>query len=217
MSTPQDFFKVVAPIALVIAGRTTMLPETLMAQFADETGFHAEGTWQGHEGWRGKNNLAGISPGGEIGDYDSLFAFADAYVQVITQDAFGFPNVLAQKDILHQCVALGNSQWAGSRYDAGHTGRPGVDLTTIYQNYSQMIEDALNEARAVQHKGDEVAAATETTPSEPTLAEFLNTALLNLGHAYAADEAGQDFYHAQAIMIRHYAKVRGINGVTVGA
>jgi hypothetical protein len=206
-----------------------MKPETLLCQFADETGWHPEGTWHGIEGWRGKNNLAGISPGGQIGDYDTLDDFANAYVHVIEQDAYGFPAVLAETDIVRQCIDLGRSQWAGSKYDSDNTGRPGVDLTTIYQNYSQMIEDALNEARAAQTTPapvQEEAAAPAPAPSAPAetpadpnkgIEDALNNALHALGECWAIDEAGRDFYHGWAMQIRALATVRGIQNVTTGA
>lgn len=160
MSTPKAFFAAVASIALAIEEMTKttqngmrtggMFPETLMVQFAEETGFHEEGVWQGNEGWKGKYNLAGISPSGGIADYTSYKEFEDAYVSTIKQDAYGFPAVLLAPNPETQMLRLGRSEWAiPYHYDRqGKGGRPGIDLTSLYQDYSREIADALNSARA---------------------------------------------------------------------
>lgn len=168
MNQQQTFFNHFAPVALAIcamidAEKGTMFPETLMVQAADETGFHTQGCSQGQEGWKGKNNFSGISPTvdgtPELADYATTDDYVKAYVQVIEQNAFGYPLVLQSTNPELQMVRLGRSSWAGSHYDAAKTGRPGHDLVSIYHAYQTEIESALNDARAAEH--------SDPTPSEP--------------------------------------------------
>lgn len=197
----QLFFDSVAPVALAIASQTTMLPEVLIAQFADETGFHAEGVWQGKEGWSGKFNLAGISPNGKIADYASYAEFGAAYVKTISTKGYGYPVVLAQRNISAQCTALGKSSWAGTRYDADKTGEPGKDLIGIYNRYRVEIESALTKARADLLTGNGIEVGS--------VEDHLNAAIAELGKAWHLDSAGRDEYHGLAEQIREYAKERG--------
>lgn len=255
MSTTQEFFNTVAPVALEINQLTggRMFPETLMVQFADETGFYAGGVWRGHDGWTGKFNLAGISPdtvaghselsegstGAEVGelqgllaiskdndfgpqtkqavvdyqtkhglvpdgivgpktwsallgipagphiaDYASYDEFAQAYQHVIAQNAYGFPETLDATNPELQMVRLGRSQWAGSHYDAHKTGRPGIDLVTLYNDYRPEILAALSAAQA---KTESTPAAQEPTAPQDGQRENPPTAPAQTPNAPPAD------------------------------
>lgn len=146
MSNPRDFFNAVGPIVVAISNRlgAHVFPETLMAQFADETHFDETGTHP-----KGHNNLAGISPGGQIADFVSLAAFADSYVSTISQNDYGFPAVLEADAITLQMIRLGQSEWAGSHYDTNKSGRPGCDLIAVYMNFKTDIEDAISRAKGI--------------------------------------------------------------------
>lgn len=133
-----------------------MFPEVCLVQFWDETAGHVEGCNQGHPDWKGKNNYAGISLEGKILDFPDFEHFVEAYVSTITQNEYGFPQVLAATNPELQMARLGRSEWAGSHYDADNTGRPGVDLVNIYRADRGFIDIALSGGQ-----GSAPAAATE--------------------------------------------------------
>jgi peptidoglycan hydrolase-like protein with peptidoglycan-binding domain len=141
MSVEQSFFTAVLPIAVEVHVRTQgrMFPETLLVQFADETGFHIEGCSKGNPGWNGALNYAGISPRGTIADFQTKEAFIESYVGCITQNDYGFPAVLQSTNPILQMTRLGRSEWAGSQYDYNRTGRPGIDLVNIYTAHHDII------------------------------------------------------------------------------
>ena len=172
--TTQIFFQEVAPVALAISatiqqsGKGRLFPEVLMSQFANETGWHAEGVWQGNPGWKGRYNLAGISPNGQIADYTNYTEFEQAYVSVITQSAYGFPAVLSSQNINTQFVALGRSDWAlPYHYDLqGKGSRPGIDLLQIYNDYKAQISAALDAARSSEKPVPQPQPAQEPAPQK---------------------------------------------------
>lgn len=170
----DEFFRTLAPVAIYISKKTgeKLKPESILVQCADESGFDVRGCAQGHENWKGHYNMAGISPNGVIADYPNYQSFADAYVSTIMQNAFGFPQVLEAGTIELQLIRLGQSKWAGSQYDREKSGRPGIDLLTIWRDYRGLIEDALQ----------------QTSPQGPNEdVRHLQEQLNELGYHLAAD------------------------------
>lgn len=173
---PVQFFAFVAAMAVTIEEKTTkrdaagnltavLLPETAMVQFADETGWFTDGCSQGNPDWEGVNNFAGLSPNRILANYPNQAAFVDAYVQAIEQQAYGFPEVLAALNPILQMTRLGRSEWAGSNYDAGKTGRPGVDLIEIYNANKTIIEQEIGKERAARSAAKQPVAPPAHPPA----------------------------------------------------
>ena len=119
--------------------------------------------WQGKEGWKGRNNLTGISPGGVIADYATLTEYADAYARVIQDPApaFNYTQVLSAPDVPAQLVALGWSAWNGTNHYA-QGGVVGAKLTEIWDADQAEIAAAL--------QGEAKQTTTSATPQAPQFA-----------------------------------------------
>lgn len=136
-----DIVEACEKISKLTSGR--MLTATLMVQAALETGYDSRGVWQGIAGWKGINNLSGISPGGVIKDFSSLAEYESAYATVILQPAFGYPAVLdaGARGVPAQLKALGESAWSVTHYAQG--GEPGGKLQIIWGTDQAIIEEMI--------------------------------------------------------------------------
>jgi len=133
MATAQEvgFWQAVAPTARAVASQVPgLFPQTLLIQWADETGFNPTGTPPGS--W----NLAGISPGGHLAHYRSLQAFMRAYVATIRSPVYA--PVLAAPSVVAQLYALGQSPWASGHYALG--GVPGQALVDLYRANQGVVD-----------------------------------------------------------------------------
>ena len=159
------FYEAIAQVSEAIHQRTAgrVQPQTHMVQAALETGYYAGGVWQGKEGWKGKNNLTGISPGGVIADYATLTEYADAYARVIQDPApaFNYSQVLSATSVPAQLVALGWSAWNGKNHYA-QGGVVGARLTEIWDTDQAEIAAAL--------QGLAKQPTTSATPQVPQFA-----------------------------------------------
>lgn len=177
----QLFFAHVAPLALAIEERTTkyqtgvgrtagMFAAVVVAQCADESGWHVEGVCEGKEGWLGVRNYAGISPNKKIANFATDEDFINSYVSTIEQNEYGFPDVLTATNPVLQIIRLGRSEWAGSQYDRAGDGRPGKDVLSIYQNHLVDIETALSNAQTIHAVAPPYTAAVEAFQAAHDLA-----------------------------------------------
>lgn len=106
-----------------------VLTSVILAQWADET------RYGGSYAFVTENNYAGVSAGGSVNGFPTKEAGLSAYISCLNQ---GIYDGVRQANGWHdQCVALGESPWAGAKYDANdyNAGRPlsnpGVDLIGI--------------------------------------------------------------------------------------
>lgn len=116
------------------SGAIGWLPSVILAQWADETGY-GESLSSAEAHW----NFAGVSIGGGVNHFADETAGLDAYIQ--TANLSYYDGVRAANGWQAQCVALGQSPWAASKYDgkdydAGKTLDPGVDLIAIVLQYN---------------------------------------------------------------------------------
>jgi len=126
MSFFSDFLK----DAQHASEQTGVLVSVILAQWSDETG--SGRTLSGPDTW----NFAGITnpATGNLFSYQTKDQGVAAYVETMN-----LPYYTAVRQALgwhDQCVALGNSPWAGAKYDANdyNAGRPlvpGIDLLSI--------------------------------------------------------------------------------------
>jgi hypothetical protein len=130
--TTQDFINEVLGYAQRGKAATGVLVSVILAQWACETGWGSSDFFsQGH-------NPAGISPGGQVAAYPSLDAGTDAWIQ--TMDLSYYDGVRGAGGWNAQCVALGQSPWAGSHYDNGNG--PGSILLDLVKENSLWTYDA---------------------------------------------------------------------------
>jgi hypothetical protein len=136
----QDFVNEVLADVQRGSAATGVLVSVILAQWANETGaLRDEGPsdyfTQGH-------NPAGISPGGVVAAYPNLQAGTDAWIQ--TMDLGYYDGVRGAQGREAQCIALGESLWAGSHYDDGRG--PGSMLTEIINENSFWLYDGAGPA-----------------------------------------------------------------------
>lgn len=130
--TDQDFINEVLAYAQEGKAQTGVLVSVILAQWACETGWGSSDYFsQGH-------NPAGISPGGSVASYGSLAGGTQAWVQ--TMDLEYYAGVRAADGWNAQCVALGQSPWAGSHYDNGKG--PGSILIDLVNENSLFLYDS---------------------------------------------------------------------------
>lgn len=141
----------------------SLLTASLMVQAAQETGYCSLGVWQGIEGWRGKNNLSGISPNGQIADFADALAYSEAYASTIMQNAFGFAQVLEAglKGVPAQLTALGQSQWSRTGYVMG--GQPGGALLSIWGTDHAVIEQVVADYQKTKEPTEKAETLTESS------------------------------------------------------
>lgn len=131
MST-QDFINETLPYAQRGKAATGVLVSVILAQWACETGWGSSDYFsQGH-------NPAGISPGGVVAAYPSLDAGELAWEQ--TMELSYYDGVRGALGWNAQCVALGESPWAGSHYDNGNG--PGSILLDLVKENALWTYDA---------------------------------------------------------------------------
>jgi hypothetical protein len=129
---PQDFINEVLAYAQDGKNKTGVLVSVILAQWACETGWgDSDYFTQGH-------NPAGISPGGQVAAYPSLAAGEAAWVQ--TMELEYYDGVRAAVGWNAQCVALGQSPWAGSNYNNGDG--PGSILVALISENSLWLYDS---------------------------------------------------------------------------
>ena len=107
-----------------------VLVSVILAQWADET------SYGGSDVFVNGNNYAGVSVGGGVNTFPTKAAGLDAYIQTLNLSYYD--PVRQASGWQAQCVALGASPWAASKYDAndyyaGLPLNPGVDLLSIVQ------------------------------------------------------------------------------------
>ena len=166
----QAFYSAIVNVCADIAVRTggKMLVGTQMVQAAEETGYYAGGCWRGIQGWKGLNNLSGISPGGQIADYGTELEYETAYVDVITQNGFGYPHVLevASLGVSEQLIALGFSKWNATNYAAG--GQVAGRLLAIWHTDAAIIQQVVQDA-GIQEDGYVVAKVSGPSAQPQTV------------------------------------------------
>lgn len=180
----QAFYSAIVAICAEIAVRTggKMLVGTQLVQAAEETGYYAGGCWRGIQGWRGLNNLSGISPGGQIADYGTEQEYETAYVDVISQNGFGYPHVLevASLGVHEQLIALGFSKWNATSYAAG--GQVAGRLLAIWSTDAAIIQQVLQDAN-IQEDG----TMTARVSGPPTKMQTVNLAPIVAGAAVGVE------------------------------
>jgi hypothetical protein len=124
MST-NPFFAEALPYAKQAHAATGVLMSVILGQWADETGY-------GGYDWSVLHNPGNVSPNDAEGSYPTLQAGVDAYISTMKQSDYAA--VRSAKDWRAQCVALGQSPWAGGHYDATGGG-PGSDLIDIVTEF----------------------------------------------------------------------------------
>lgn len=115
MSSPQQFVNDVLPDAQIASSRTGVPVSVILAQWANETG------WGSSPAFTQGNNYAGVSPGGSVGSYPSRSAGLAAYIQTLLSPLYAA--VRSAGSAAGAAVALGQSPWAGSRYDNAYYGQ----------------------------------------------------------------------------------------------
>lgn len=137
MTQPSaSFFANFVGDAKTAALQTGILTSVILAQWADETGYGATLSDSGSR-W----NFAGISESsGTLKIYATEAVGVAAYVTTINSHLYD--KVRAAVGPQAQCIALGQSPWAGGHYDANdfNAGRPitqpGIDLVNIINSFN---------------------------------------------------------------------------------
>ena len=170
----QAFYRDIVAICAEIAVRTggKMLVGTQMVQAAEETGYYAGGCWRGIQGWKGLNNLSGISPDGKISDFATVQDYETAYVDVITQNGFGYPHVLEVSGlgVQEQIIALGFSKWNPAGYAMG--GQVAGKLLVIWGTDATIIHQVMQDA-GIQDDGSKIAVASSPPAQTVNLAPIV--------------------------------------------
>lgn len=195
MTDTSVFFSAIAPEVKEIlrqldtAGRPGLPYQLVMAQAAIETGWSAAGCNQGNPGWRGENNLSGISVNGKILNFSTKDAYVSAYVRAITEPAYKncFVESTTEAAVAlgaskwrtfvpladRAAVALGADPWAGSHYELPG-GIPGSALEAVIGNYAQEMAEVMGiqpapQAPVTVEPGqtlDQIAQAHDLTAAE---------------------------------------------------
>ena len=149
MATPeqiQAFYEAMAPYAKGVAQKVGgILPQTILVQWADETGYGTSRAFlEGH-------NPAGISFNGHLITFQSLEQGVSRYQQILQIDAGWYRPVCQAEGVTAQLKALGASPWAASHYTTAG-GEPGSVLVSIWE--------------ADQHEIMRVLAGDQAAPEE---------------------------------------------------
>lgn len=108
-----------------LAAQQTGIPwETIIAQWADETG------WGTSTAFVAGHNFAGVSPGGRIATYPDVATGLAAYISTLLDPVYATVRNAGAQGPVAAAQALGASPWAASHYNASGGG-PGSDLVTI--------------------------------------------------------------------------------------
>jgi hypothetical protein len=148
-----------APYAQDVAQKVGgILPETILIQWADETGYGTSRAFlEGH-------NPAGISFNGHLITFQTLAQGIARYQQILQIDAGWYRPVCEAQGVVAQLKALGASPWAASHYTAAG-GEPGSTLVSMWESDQTEIAKAL--------AGDQAGPAdTVTVQSGETLTEI---------------------------------------------
>lgn len=120
----QSFLDTYSAYAQLAETKTGVPWQTILAQWADETG------WGQAPAFANGFNFAGVSPGGRVAVYPDLMSGLAAYVATLTQPIYATVRNAAPQGPVAAAQALGASPWAASHYnDSG--GGPGSDLVAI--------------------------------------------------------------------------------------
>lgn len=133
----------------VYVSRSTAIPvSVILAQMADETGFGTSYQWVTCD------NPAGLSLNGQLGCFTSYQQAEQTYADYYHNGYYNNVLSVAKSGASPQqvAIAVGESPWASSHYDANNTGQPGIDLINIIDNYNLTQYDGLStEQTAVVH------------------------------------------------------------------
>ncbi len=126
-------------IAVYVSRSTTIPVSDILAQMADETGFGT--SYQ----WIACKNPAGLSLNGQLGCFTSYQQAEQTYAGYYHNGYYNNVLAVAKSGASPQqvAVAIGESPWASSHYDADNTGQPGIDLINIINNYNLTQYDRL--------------------------------------------------------------------------
>jgi hypothetical protein len=178
MGNPS-FFKEFLKDAQQASAGCGFLVSVILAQWADETAYG--GTLSSHDTW----NFAGLTGNvyGAVGTtsnglaiYASEAAGLNAYIECANQSIYD--KVRAASNSTDQAVALGQSPWAGAKYDAADylAGRPlanpGIDLITIISanNLTQYDAGSVDSSSPTQKSGSSATSSSgPQTTSESTV------------------------------------------------
>lgn len=157
MGNPQFFTEYLNDAQKAAAQCPGMLVSVILAQWADETGYGSS------QAFVAGNNYAGVSAGGGVNTFPSKAAGLDAYINTLNLPYYN--TVRATVGWQAQCVALGQSPWAGSKYDANDynaglpLANPGIDLVNI------VTENALTRYDTAPSAPSAAAQANPSSPS----------------------------------------------------
>jgi len=161
-----------AAAAARAAADTGLWTSVVLAQWGNETGFGTS------RAFLLGNNFAGVSPGGVIASYPSQAAGLTAYIDTMNDPDYNPVRAAKRAGNRDQAIALGNSPWAESRYEA-IGGGPGSALVDLI--------DALN-------LGAYDGAEGQLNPQPPTIGEpQMECTDLATGGVWATDENGAGY------------------------
>lgn len=120
----QTFINDYGSYAQIAAQQTGVPWQTILAQWANETG------WGTSPAFVTGHNFAGVSPGGSVAYYPSVSAGLAAYIQTLNLPIYASVRTAAAQGPVAAAAALGQSPWAGSHYTTG-SNPPGFLLTQI--------------------------------------------------------------------------------------
>lgn len=120
----QNFINTYASYAQIASQQTGVPWQTILAQWADETG------WGTSQAFTSGHNFAGVSPGGSVASYPSISAGLNAYIQTLGSPLYAAVRNAAAQGPVAAAQALGVSPWAASHY-AASGGGAGSDLVNI--------------------------------------------------------------------------------------
>ncbi len=166
MGNPSFFTEYLKDAQTAAAQCPGMLVSVILAQWADETDLGSSPQFVAG------NNYAGVSIGGGVNTFPSKAAGLAAYVQTLNLPYYNAVRAAGTSGWQAQCVALGESPWAGGHYDwadysAGRPiANPGIDLISIVNAYALTQYDTAPTAKAA------AAASTGTTTAGSSVDAF---------------------------------------------
>lgn len=151
------FYQSIVGVSMEIEQKTggKYLAATHMVQAANETGYFADGCWRGINGWKGKMNLTGISPNGQIADFATWDEYVAAFVKVIETNGFGYPHILdmGASGVVAQIEALGASKWNVNHYIKD--GKLGGVILAVWESDSRIVDQVINAYEVAHHQVEE--------------------------------------------------------------